>query len=122
MRALGWVTVGACVAAEKQISSNEKSNSHMGAKLRSGIDIRSATDTAIFRHRMRHELGILPLAFYFCTGTPIKRAYEAIQTMCMIIRTNNRLNLDRIIASQLPIWQTSQLCITHNYEPVLSIF
>jgi len=40
----------------------------------------------------------------------------------MIIRTNNKLNHERLIASQLSIWRTPQLCITRNYELVPSIF
>jgi len=71
---------------------------------------------------MHHELEILLLAFCSCMGTRIKRAYEAIQTTCMIVRTNNKLNRDRLIASQFPIRRTPQLCITRNYEPVSSTF
>jgi hypothetical protein len=56
--------------------------------------LQALRDTAIFRHRMHHELEILPLAFSSRIGTRIKRTYEAIQTMHMIIHTNNKLMTD----------------------------
>jgi hypothetical protein len=94
----------------------------MGVKLRSRINITSATRHDYFQTSNASGTRDCALSFFTCIGTRIKRAYEAIQTMCMIIRTNNKLNRDRLMALQLPIWRTPQLCITRNYEPVSSIF